>query len=106
MIKQKQLQNKSKDSSKLVKLKRFIIFALIFCLLSIIYNFYQGYQEKKIMESKIASLEAEIRVLDKSKKDLKEQIEHIHSEGFIERVAREELGLVKKGEILYILVEE
>ncbi|WP_172431892.1 FtsB family cell division protein [Orenia metallireducens] len=99
-------RQKKKKPSKSIKLRRLVVIIVLFCFSAILYNFYQGNQEKEVMEARVLALQDEISKLKSSKEDLKEQIEHINSKGFIEKIAREELGLVKKGEILYIIVDE
>jgi len=96
----------NKSSSKTIKLRRLVLIVVLFCFFAILYNFYQGNQEKKVMEAKVSALQDEISNLKRSKKELQGQIEHINSKDFIEKIAREELGLVKKGEVLYIIVDE
>ncbi len=88
------------------KLRNLLLGIIIFFLLAVVFNFYQGSLEKKKMAKRIIKLKKEIAEIKEDKKELKEQIEHINSKEFIEKVAREELGLVKEGEILYITVEK
>lgn len=52
-------------------------------------------EERKIEEKKIASLERDIRNLEK-------EIESKDSLGFVEKVAREDFKMVKPREIIYI----
>ncbi|OCL25733.1 hypothetical protein U472_15530 [Orenia metallireducens] len=99
-------RKKSKSPSKTIKLRRLVLIVVLFCFFAILYNFYQGNQEKKIMEAKVLALKDEISQLKTSKEELENQIKHINSKDFIEKIAREELGLVRKGEILYIIVDE
>ena len=69
-------------------------------------KFYLGYRELKQMDHKIASLKQDIDQLKQKKKNLKAEIKRVNSPEFIEHAAREKLGLIKEGEILYITVEE
>lgn len=106
MNRQNVIKKRKEKPAPVITMKRLVSFVLLFFFLAIIYNFYQGYQEERGMKSKIMVLQGEIEKLDRTKKDLQEKTKHINSKDFIEIVAREELGLVKKGETLYIVVEE
>ncbi len=53
---------------------------------------------------RMADVRAETGVLEVANADLRERIEDLGSDETIERRAREELGLVKPGEEVYVLV--
>lgn len=56
----------------------------------------------KTMEHKRASLQSDIKALEKEIDELNKEIENSDSLEFIEKVAREEMGMVKPREIIYI----
>lgn len=51
-----------------------------------------------IYQSRIAELSTEIQNLQRENEDLEEQMNNANSDEYIERMARERLGMVKKGE--------
>lgn len=56
----------------------------------------------KNLENKKASIEAQIHNIEKDIDSLNKEIENSDSLEFIEKTAREELGMVKPREIIYI----
>jgi len=54
-------------------------------------------EEVRELEQKVAALREENRVL-------REEIAHLKSDEYVEKLAREELGLVKEGESAYLVV--
>lgn len=79
---------------------------IILLVTPILVNFYQGQQELERMDKKIAKLNQDIERLKQKKDKLNSEIKRVNSKDFIEDIAREKLGLVKQGEMLYITVEE
>lgn len=59
------------------------------------------FQKEKIIEKEEAKLE-ELRV---GTEKLKEELEYVQSEEFVEKEAREKLGLAKEGETVLVLPE-
>lgn len=89
----------------MLKKKSYPIIFAILILLSITYgarvisnSIYEG--NRKLME--ISSNASEIKSLKKDISDLKEEIEDSNNMEFVEKVAREDLGMVKPREIIYI----
>ena len=74
----------------------------VFCGL----QFYRGHKALVLMEKQKKELLKQIEYKKFEKSRLTAILENLNSEAYIERVAREELGLVKKGEILIITVDE
>ncbi|MGB9808635.1 MAG: FtsB family cell division protein [Caldanaerobacter sp.] len=54
------------------------------------------------LDSKYKELKAKAADVLKENDNLKKTLEEVNSDNFIEKIAREKLGLVKKGEIIYI----
>jgi cell division protein FtsB len=52
----------------------------------------------------IGSLERQERVLERKNAELQMRIGRLHDPGYLERLARECLGMVKRGEISFVLV--
>ncbi|WP_408955209.1 FtsB family cell division protein [Natroniella sp. ANB-PHB2] len=94
---------------KAIKARLFKVIVLIgglFFLVGSIFNFYQGSLEQKRLKEKIVNIEEEIEEVNLNKRELEKQIEHVNSREFIKQVARNELGLVEEGEILYIIIDD
>lgn len=93
------------------KFKKFITskgFKLIISVLVIIfiYNFYVNYAKISKLESQIEYLHNEIRKAREKNYKLKTELDNLNNLEYIEKIAREELGLVKPGELLLIPVED
>jgi cell division protein FtsB len=58
------------------------------------------------LEATITELENSLIMARGEKTRLEEELNNINNPEYIERIAREELGLVKPGELLLIPVEE
>ena len=68
---------------------------------------YPGYMEVRKYNRRIAELDEEIKSLEQTNKDLQLEIEALKNNPFyIEKVVRENLGLVKPGEIIYRIIPE
>ncbi len=90
---------KSRKRKKGFRLKHFILLLLAFYLGKTLIS--QSILMKELSERKLKE-EQEITKLEKEIKELQEQIEKKDSLEFVEKVAREELKLVKPREIIYI----
>lgn len=69
------------------------------------YTFGRGFVEHHRLSQEIAKLTNEIQALELRNAQIREEIERHRSEEYIERVAREKLGLVKPGETRFIILE-
>ena len=68
---------------------------------------YPGYMELRKFNRRIAKLDEEIKSLEETNRDLRQEIEALKSDPFyIEKVVRESLGLIKPGEIIYKIIPE
>jgi cell division protein FtsB len=77
-----------------------VIFLLVTIYLPAISKYLKLQRKEIALDEKIAHLKTEIGSLEKEEYLLKTDLGHF------EEVAREELGLVKPGEIVYKIVEE
>ena len=68
---------------------------------SFVRNYYRNYEARQ----EIVRLESEIRAYEIRNQQLEMEISRLQSPEYVERVAREELGLVYPGERLYIVDE-
>lgn len=87
---------------RLVKniLKLILFFAVISVLLVALFR--EQWMKKRELEREIVLLETELRSIEKENETLEKEIKDSDSLQFVEKVAREEYGLVKPGEIIYI----
>ncbi|MCR4403092.1 MAG: septum formation initiator family protein [Firmicutes bacterium] len=65
----------------------------------------RAYFELVKVNYQISVVEKEIAVWEARCDDLRKQIEFLSSDEYVEKVAREELGLVKPGEVPFIVAE-
>lgn len=93
------MKKKRTRRKRRIKLRHLLIIGLLIYISSIFIN------QKKLMnnmKSKKMSLEKEVESLEKDIGDLEKDIENSDSLEFVEKVARDELGMVKPREIIYI----
>ncbi len=66
---------------------------------------YPSYRDLRKFNRELVSLDESIRELEETNKNLRREIEALQEDRFyIEKVARENLGLIKPGEIIYRIV--
>ncbi|MEC9488652.1 MAG: septum formation initiator family protein [Halanaerobium sp.] len=82
------------------------VFLILLCLfLSFcLYNFYKGFETVQLMQERMQRLENKISKLQAENQQLAREIGQINSPEYLEKISREELGLVKPGEIMVITV--
>lgn len=69
------------------------------------YLFFSGYLDLRKVGQRLARIEEENKRLIQENKRLEEEIKALEGDPFyIEKIAREELGMVKKGEIVYEII--
>lgn len=79
---------------------------LALCLLLWLgYTFGKGFVIHHRLKQKIAQLNNEIQAFELRNAEIRREIERHSSYEYIERVARKELGLVKPGEMRFIISE-
>ena len=97
-----------REKSKLKKIitsPGFIIMLTVILLLAS-YKFYLNYNRIQELQKEIAQIENQIDNEEERSEELQRQLSNINDPEYIERMAREKLGLVKEGELLIIPVEE
>lgn len=82
-------------------------FRLGFLILTVLFTYcaYTAIGQQSVLYSKKLELQKMQSKLDEEKKtndELKKQQETINSERYIEKIAREKLGMVKQGERVYV----
>ncbi len=67
-----------------------------------------GLQELELrrLDREYRSIQAQIHQYEAENRQLEAEIELLHSDSYLEKLAREELGLVREGEIPYIPVTQ
>lgn len=93
----KQTENKKKSS----KFNKLYFVTMAFVILS--FSSYLLYKYDNLMEynEKIQQLNEEINKANKKNEELKYQTEYKNSNEYIEKIAREKLGMVKNNEIIF-----
>lgn len=87
------------SKNKKVKLRYVVLFAIV------IYSIISVVNQRMLvrdLELKKQQLKEEIVALEEDVKNLDETIKNSDSSEFIEKVAREDLGMVKPNEIIYV----
>lgn len=92
-------ETKDKKSSKYNKIY-FITMICVFCVFSV--AIFVQYQNKVELENQKNQVLEEIEKENKTTEELKKQSEYKDSDEYIEKIAREQLGLVKHNEVLFI----
>ena len=90
------------------KSKRFpkvVLIAILLLAFFFTYLFFSGYLDLRKVGQRLARMEEENKKLAQENKRLEEEIKALEGDPFyIEKIAREELGMVKKGEVVYEIV--
>ncbi|MCK9577998.1 septum formation initiator family protein [bacterium] len=103
MLAKKGKKRKVKKSGKKQFLPKF--FGTIFILFAVylLYTNVMIYIERSKIESNYKNLSSSVSQLNKEKEALKMQLGETYSDEYLERVAREELGLQKEGERIVVI---
>ena len=84
---------------------RIILIAILLLVFFLTYLFISGYLDLRKVGQRLARIEEENKKLIQENKRLGEEIKALEGDSFyIEKIAREELGMVKKGEIVYEII--
>lgn len=85
---------------------RLIHLALMVVIVYVTFTFNSQRIHMNNLETEKTEIEEEIAVMEEEIEALKEEIENSDSLEFVEKVARDELGMVKPREIIYIDVNK
>jgi cell division protein FtsL len=86
--------------------KKAMIYLLIIVIVVFAFKLVMNIRKVNQMQARLNNLQEQVEEqVDKNEK-LQEEIKRVKSHDYVEKIAREELGLVKPGEILFIPVEE
>ncbi len=82
-----------------------IFVAILLSVLFLTYLFLSGYLNLRKVGERLVRIEEENKRLIQENKRLEEEIKALEGDPFyIEKIAREELGMVRKGEIVYEII--
>ena len=98
------MENRQKNQTNSSKINIY----LILIVLLLIYSLFSGAKALADRNEKLRLItenESVINELNTSISELEEQIANSKSDEFIEKVAREDLGMVKPREIIYVVIE-
>ncbi len=91
------LENKKKSS----QINKIYFLTMIFMILSFSSYLFYKYDNLMKYNQKIEELEKEIDIANKTNEELQYQTEYKNSNEYIEKVARDKLGMVKNNEIIF-----
>lgn len=78
-------------------------FLLLLCFLAFLIFSYGGQLNKlHAMQKDVENIKTQITDIKNKNQELRDELNRIRSEAYIEKVAREELGLIKKNEMLVV----
>lgn len=98
------MEKKKNVLSKLFFSKLFFLLSIILILL-LAWFFLKGYNENRATNQNLESLKKEIEDLEKDNQEFSRLIEYFNSSSFVEKEAREKLGLKKNGEKVVAISE-
>lgn len=84
----------------------FIVLAVFLITVYLIQGYARGFVRMRSLQREITRVRQEIADLELRNEELERRIALYESDAFVERAAREELGLVNPGEIPVIVVDE
>ena len=80
-----------------------IAFFVVLVIGFLVFSNFKISQRRAELNSRIESLKAEIKILEEKNQDLKQGINQSGSEEYLEKIARENLGLKKEGEDVVVI---
>lgn len=96
------MKNKEKTKGKKIRINFFYLLVMVIFVLVSSSNIYKQYLDRVELENEIKNLKYEIDQEEKRNEELKSQTEFHESDEYIEKVAREQLGMIKSNEKVYI----
>ncbi len=85
---------------------RFPTVLLIFFVLFLIFSYGGQLNKLSAMGRDVESMKVQIVEMKNKNLELREELERARSEAYIEKVARQELGLIKPGEMLVVPLDD
>jgi len=95
------------NSNKKRRVLYIVIAAALVAIYYLVFDGESGYLKIRAMERKILERKVENTQLAEANDRLREEIDRLRNDpAYIEKIAREKLGLAKKGEIIYRFIFE
>ena len=82
---------------------QWVVVVVCFCLLYVVYSFADQALQLSELRREASNLRAREATLQSDNERLRQEQQLLQTDAYVEKVAREELGLVKPGETPYIL---
>lgn len=79
-----------------------LVFALLLCYLAVACT--SQFNKLSNMQRDVASIREEVQYLKQRNADLRQELQAVQSDAYIEKTAREKLGLIKQGETRVLTV--
>ena len=89
-----------------IKPRFFIVLGVLFLSVYLLYGYADGFLRMRAIRAELERVRQEIARYEALNAELRAELEHYNSDAYIERVAREELGLVKPGETRVIVIDD
>ena len=99
-------ENKKRDSWKNIFFSIFLGLALILVISFLFYTNWNINQRRTQLTARIATLKEEIQILDQKNQELKERMSEAGKEEYLEKAARNQLGLKAPGEEVVVIKKE
>jgi cell division protein DivIC len=100
------LKNSKKSALKFFSGQLFITALGLLLILLISFPLYRHVRQRSAIDVEIAKMENEVRALEEKNSKLKDMIDYLKSDEFLEEQARLKLGLAKEGEKVFIVKKE
>jgi cell division protein DivIC len=93
------------DSNPCTRRRRPLTGRLLFlsCIGAVLFSYGMAYRGVYRLRVQLAAVDREIVVWKQKNHDLERKVQYLKSDEYVESIARRELGLVKKGEVLVIM---
>lgn len=77
---------------------RLLVIFIAMLLLYVVFTIGSQFNRLYVMQQEVQQIQAEVKELRERNADLREQVNMLQSDAYVESIARERLGLVKPGE--------
>lgn len=88
-----------------VKPRFFIVVAIFLLTAYLLFGYARGFVRIRALRAQIEQVQQDVAELERRNAELQERLSMYDSDAFVERMAREELGLVGPGEIPVFVID-
>jgi cell division protein DivIC len=99
-------KNSKKSAFKFFSNQLFLTVLGLLLILFISFPLYRHVRQRSTIDIEIAKMENEVKTLEEKNSKLKDMIDYLKSDEFLEEQARLKLGLAKEGEKVFIVKKE